>query len=139
MKDDAGTFKGFRAAAGAGIQRNGSDERQEDRTSRWKDHEPAMQILDEQLHTGPSDLGQPGLRVVDKAERQTNARKMNIGIIGAGNLGTGLAKQSVKKGHVVTQLVCFGFTARVSAADGIAKSQRLCVVANSVCNQKVGG
>ena len=27
---------------------------------------------------------------------------MNIGIIGAGNLGTGLAKQLVKKGHVVT-------------------------------------
>ena len=47
MKDEAGTFKGVRAAAGAGIPRNGSDERPEDGTPRWKDHEPAMQILDE--------------------------------------------------------------------------------------------
>ena len=42
-----GHSRGFAQRTGAGIQRNGSDVRSEDVRPRSKDHEPAMQILDE--------------------------------------------------------------------------------------------
>jgi predicted dinucleotide-binding enzyme len=45
--------------------------------------------------------------------------KMNIGIIGAGNLGTGLAKQLVKKGHAVMLSFSRELAKLRSAADSL--------------------